>query len=505
MAKEVNFSPLERMLKGLYTNCDAVIGTLGPQGGNVWIDDSVQPKFTNDGATISRSIILEDKLEDSGNRIAKNATNQTLDDAGDGTTTTACLLKAIVKEGVARPENKRLIRESLLEALPKVVKEIKKRSNKIDKKDIEKVAMVSANDKNLAKQIGEIINKLGDDSVISIEDKYDSTGIDYVLSDGYEAAVGFISPAFVNQKGKAQCVMENVGVFVSEKKISTIQDISPLFEFFKKKGISNVVIVCEDIENPILGLLVANKNIGAFNSVVIKATGDLLKDIEAVVGATRVSDETGITFQMMQEADQYLGRAKKVVVDASNSLFIPVDTKSAKARADHLKKFAEVEQNLYIKEKLEKRVSQLNGKIAVLRIGGQDFEREYLKDKADDAIKASKVALQEGVVEGGGMCLWRVAQEMKPKTVGEIILKKALIAPLKQNIENAGGDYAEVVRGFKDNLGFDTKNNQYVVMVENGIIDPTKVERCALENATANAATFLTGYASITDLPEKNK
>jgi len=516
MAKEVNFTPRERMLKGLYTNCDAVIGTLGPRGGNVWIDDAMQPKFTNDGATISRSIVLKDPIEESGNKIAKNTTNQTLDDAGDGTTTTACLLKAIVKEGVSRPENGRMVRESLLEAVPKIVKEIQKKAKKIDKKDIKKVALVSANDDVLATKISEIINKLGDDAVISIEDSYDGAKIDYELSNGYEAGVGFMSEAFATDRGR--CVMEDVPIVVSEKKIAAVQDIGPLFEYFKSKGITSAVIVCEDIENAVLGLLVTNKRIGNFNCVVIRATGDLLKDIEAVVGATRISDETGVTFQMMNKTtthpmtgqvmsdskfvNPHLGIVSKLIVDANKSIFIPKDNRNAKSRADFLKKFAENEQNIYIKERLEKRISQLNGKIAILKIGGQDFEREYLKDKADDAIKATKVALQEGVVEGGGMCLWRIAQSIKPKTVGEEILKKALIAPLKKNIENAGQDYAEIVRGFSDSIGYDTRKNEYSNLLESGIIDPAKVERCALENATANAATFLTGYASITELPE---
>jgi chaperonin GroEL len=205
---------------------------------------------------------------------------------------------------------------------------------------------------------------------------------------------------------------------------------------------------------------------------------------------------------MMQEAGPYLGSVKKITVDANNSLFIPVSNKSAEARADFLDKFAEAENNMYIKERLVKRISQLRGKIAVLKISGQDFEREYLKDKADDAIKASKVALQEGVVEGGGMCLWRIAQDMKPKSVGEEILRKALIAPLKQNIENAGLDYAEITNGFIGGVGYDTRKNAYVDMVEYGIIDPAKVERCAVENAVANAAQFITGHCSVTEYVE---
>lgn len=501
MSKEVSFSPRDRMIKGLDINCNAVIATLGPCGKNVWIDDVMTPKFTNDGATISRSIELKDPLENSGNKIAKNTTAQTLDDAGDGTTTTACLLKAIVHASIERPENPMMVRESLLKSVPKVVSEIKKKAIKIKKEDIKKVALVSADDEVLATQISAIINRLGEDATVTIEDSYEGH-THYEIIDGYEAGVGFMSPAFVTEKGKAKCIMNNVPVFVSEKKISAIQDIAPLFEFFKKAGITSCVIICEDIEPSVLGLLVVNKGMGAFNSVVIRATGDLLKDIEAVVGGTRVSDETGVTFQMMNEANNYLGKVKKITTDANNTLLIPVSNKSAEDRAVHLQKFADIEPNMYIKERLIKRISQLKGKIAVLRIAGQDFEREYLKDKADDAIKASKVALQEGVVEGGGMCLWRIAQAIKPKNVGEEILRKALIAPLKQNIENAGLDYAEIVGGFNEKIGFDTRKNIYVNLIENGIIDPAKVERVAVENAVASAAQFITGHASVTELYE---
>jgi len=516
MSKEINFAPRKRMLSGLDTNCNLTISSLGPKGRPVWIDDAVAPKFTKDGATISRSVDLPDPLENSGNKIAKNTTGQTLDDAGDGTTTTACLLQAIIHEAIKRPENAMEIRESLLKVSPKIVKEIKSRAIKIKKEDIKKIALVSSENEALANTISEIINELGEEATITVEDGYNQTGIEYSIIEGYEANVGFISDRFANQKGKARCIMENVPVFVSEKKLSTITDISPIFGYFKAQGITQAVIVCDDIDPSISGLLVANKGIGSFHAVVIKAVGDLLKDIEAVVGATRVSDETGVTFQMQfNEQDRnfvnpYLGKVKKIIVDANKSLFIPESNKPAQKRAEFLQKFADLEQNMYIKERLVKRISQLKGQIAVMKIGGQDFEREYLKDKADDAIKASKVALQEGVVEGGGMCLWRISNGMKGKTIGEIIMKEALKAPLKTIIKNAAKDYAEIVSTFvfnKEHLGYNAENNTYVNMIEHGIIDPAKVTRCAIENSIANAAQFIIGMdnGSITDEYIKDK
>lgn len=495
MSKNVCFSPIEKMLKGFDIAANAVSGTLGPKGRNVWVDD-VAPKFTNDGFSIASAIVLKDPQEESGNKILKNTCGQTVDDAGDGTTTAAVLVQAIIHESLKRPENPMDVRQSLLDTLPKIVKQIEKSSRKISNKEVRKVALISAEDKELAKNIGEVIEKLGADAVVTVEDSYDPT-ISYEITEGYEANVGFIDHRFANDPKKPRCVFTDVPVLVTEKKISSVTDINPLWTKFSEQGITSCVIVCDDIETPILGIFLASKMTGKFNAVVIRATGDLLKDIEASVGATRVSDTTGVTFQNIELS--HLGRCKKVVSDANKTLFIPTDVKKSVKYANHLEGFLKDENNWYIKQKLERRVAQLRGGIAVLKIGTGDFNREYLKDKADDAIKACKVALQEGVVEGGGMCLYRIAQSMKPKTIGEDILKRALTAPFKKIVENAAKDYAEVVKNMPDGMGYDAKNDKYVKMFDAGIIDPAKVERCALENATSNAAQFITMHASITE------
>lgn len=509
MNKEISFSPMVRMLKGFNIAADIVTGTLGPKGRNVYVDDPMQPKFTNDGATIATQVVLKDKLENAGAKILKNTCGQTNDDAGDGTTTTAVLVQAIVKECLARPENPMEIRESLLQAKNKIVSLIKKSANPIDIKDIKKVTLISAENDVLATKISEIINKVGKDAVITVEDSLDFNTT-YDLVNGYEANCGFASNAFITEAKRARCVMQDVPVFVTEKKISAIQDISPLFEKFQKNGITSCVIVCDDIENSMLGVFVASKMTGKFNAVVIRASGDALKDIEAAVGAKRVSDETGLSFQNVDL--EHLGKVKKIISDANKTLFIPAETSNAKEYATFLEKFVREEPNMYIKQRLQKRIAQLRGGIAVLKIGGQDFEREYLKDKADDAIKASKSALEEGVVEGGGMCLWRISQQIRPKTVGEIILKNALTAPFKKIISNAGKEYADIISDLtlaqqvEDNpIGYDAKLDEYVALIVNGIIDPAKVERCSLENAIANAAQFITMFASITDEPETTK
>lgn len=511
MNKEVNFEKdaQTKIVEGINITANAVGGTLGPRGLNCYIDHPMQPKWTNDGATIATNIVFKDPLKNAGAKLVKNCCGQTNDDAGDGTTTTAVLLQALVGESLKRPENPMHIRESLLEASKKVVKEIKKASHKINKEEIEKVALISAENESLATAISEIINKVGEQAVITVEDSYDGT-ISYEIVEGYEAGVGFMSPVFINQTKKAECILNDVPVFVTDKKISAVSDIKPLWDKFKQEGISSCVIVCEDIEAPILGIFSVNKSAGLFTTLVVRATGDLLKDIEASVGATRVSDSTGVSFQTIDI--KHLGFCKKVVSDVNKTLFIPKNSSKADSYASNLEKVAESEPNIYLKERFKRRISQLRGGVAILKIGASDFEREYLKDKADDAIKASKSALEEGIVEGGGMCLWRIAQAMKPKTVGEEILKKALVAPFKRIVENAGKDYAEIVgmvnqksnmfNGFQEKpvaFGYDAKWDKLIPLIPNGIIDPAKVERCALENSVANCAQFITGFCSITD------
>jgi chaperonin GroEL len=492
------------MLVGFDTAATAVSGTLGPKGRNVWIDDPMAPKFTNDGATIATNVVLKDPLEDSGAKILKNTCGQTLDDAGDGTTTSAVLIHSIVHECLRRPENPMEIRESLLKASPKIVKELRKVSKPITVKEVKKVALISAENEELADNISQIIEKIGSNAVITVEDSIDPN-ISYEIVAGYEAAVGFVDPRFADPKDKkARCILTDVPVLVSEKKISALSDVQALWTKFKDSGVSSCVIVCDDIENSMIGVFLASKYSGSFNALVIRATGDLLKDIEAAVGATRISDTTGVNFQNV--SFEHLGRVKKVVCDANNSLFISDDPMKSELYATHLERFAKTETNMYIKTKLERRIAQLRGGVAVLKIGTQDFNREYLKDKADDAIKAAKSALEEGVVEGGGMAFWRIANAMKPKTIGEEILKKALTAPLRKIIENANKDYTEIVfNNITLYRGYDAKNDLCVDMFDSGIIDPTKVERCALENAISNAANFITMSASITEHVDDKK
>lgn len=485
--REVHLEPLEEMVKGMDIAANAVGATLGPCGRNVFIDHSYLPTMTNDGTTVASSITLQGR-QGAGAYLIKNAAGQTNDDAGDGTTTTAVLTQAVVHECLKRPENAMRIRESLKKAVEKVLKLLSKKSISIGIDDVYKVALVSSESFTVAKLISDIVKKLGKTGVITVEDSK-TFSTEYEIVDGYEAEVGMASPHFANDKlGKA--IYTDVPVLVCEKRISNIIDIKSIFDQFKEQGINACVIVCDDIEDSILGLLAANKLAGNFNSLIIKAHGDELKDIEGATGAVAVSDANGVTFQNVTIS--HLGKAKKVTSDAKKTIFVGNGI-HAKTYAKVLESTLEAEQNQYVAKRIEKRIAKLKGGLAILKIGmPTDLERDYLRRKAEDAVKAVHAALEEGIVEGGGMALFRIAEQLKGSSVGEEILKKALSAPIRKIIENAGKDYATIVKGMVGEKGYDAKNDTYCAMVASGIIDPTKVERCAVENAVSAAGTFIT-------------
>lgn len=496
MSKVVVPNPIPEMLKGLDIAAEAVCGTLGPNGRNVLIDDQMYPKTINEGGTIAGHIVLEDRVQNAGANYIRNTTGQTSDDAGDGRSTTAALVHALAHACVERPENPMKIRESLTQASNKILKEIAKKSIKISKKDVEKVALISSEDKEVARLIGEIINKLGEKAVINVEDSK-TFATEYEIMDGYETTLGFMSPAFITDKKTAKATHNDIAVLCVEKKISNIADISKIFEMFKKENIGACIVVCDDIDDSILGLLATNNQMGTFKSVVIRATGMFLEDIAGYVGAKIISNASGITFQNFEKG--YLGYAKKVVCDAHKTLFIG-DGISHKHYLKELEAKTEGEPNIYTQANMKKRVARLAGGIAVLRIGAAtDAEREYKKPKAEDAVRAVKGALEEGVIEGGGMTLWRIAQAMKPKTIGEEVLKQALVSPLKWILKNSGLEYAEIVMNLPEGMGYNAKTGKYEDLVKSGIIDPAKVERVALENAVSSVGIFITTSAVITE------
>lgn len=521
MYKELNFESMDKMLVGFDKVADAAIGTLGPKGRNVFIDGDI-PKISNDGANIVTAITLKDKLENVGAYVIKNACSQTADDAGDATTTTASLAKAILHESLKRPEPIMEVEESLKKAGDKILNQLLKKSIKIKKEDIYNVALTTAQDENLAKKITEIFNKLGDKAVINIEDSK-TFSTDYEITDGYEAKVGFMSPLFINDRKTARAEYKDIPVLCTAKKISNMADIAPIFNNFafemdengkirlapngkpipSQEPINSCVIVCEDIDDSMLGILANNFQMKIFNALVIRATGPLLEDIAGYTGAKLISDQTGHNFQNFRR--DYLGFAKKVSCDAIKTLFIG-DGKTHKQYVKEFNVKVDGEPNMFTKKSMEQRLAKLNGGIAVLRIGAStDLEREYLKDKADDTKRAVAGALEEGIVEGGGMALWRISHELTPKTIGEKILKQALTAPLRDMLVNANEDYTEIILNMPDGMGYDIRNNKYTEMIKSGIIDTYKAERCALENAVGAVSKFRTVFLTITDKEdEKN-
>lgn len=503
MAKQVSFGKagMEKMMIGLNTCADAVSATIGPKGRNAYIMNDYTPEITNDGVKIANKIVLENPEEDAGAWIIRNVSGQQNDDVGDGTTTVTVLTQALIQECLKRPENAMEIKESLKEAGDKVLAILKAKSVALKPEEVSRVALISSESQQLSTLITEIIDKLGEKAVINVEDSK-TFATDYEIVEGYNAAVGFMSPAFITDKRKGQAIYEDIHVLVTQRKISNLIDIVPLINKLAESKIGNLVLVCEDIDDSILGQLVMNKNMGTFNSLVLRCGGEIIEDIAGATGATIVSDNTGISFKNM--GLEHLGKVKKVVSEKDKTLFITEPEVSQKY-AETLEGIAETEVNQLVKKRYDQRIARVKGGIAQLRIGAPtDEERGYLKDKAEDAIKATKAALEEGIVEGGGMTLWRIASELQPTTIGEEILKRGLKAPLQRIVENAGKDYTEVVRNLSssDN-GYNAKTGEYVNLLTEGIIDPSKVTRCALENAVSAAATFITTYSVITEIPEK--
>lgn len=504
MSKEILFGKeaFSKMMKGFNATANAVGGTLGPKGRNVMIADTLLPHITNDGHTIADSISFTDQYEELGSWTVRNTSSQTNDDAGDGTTTTAVLLQEIVHKSLERPENQMVIKNSLQEACKKVVEEIKKVAKPISIEDIYKVALISSENEDIAKIVTDIITKVGVDGVIIVEESRTFETSSEVM-EGYEARVGYMSPYFANDVTGAKAVYENAPVLVSQKKISTILDIKPLFEQLKEQKLNNIIIVCEDIDPTMLGMFVMNKVQGNLNILVIKATNTVLEDIAATVGASIVSDSTGLGFDKIR-IEEHLGTVDKIICTEKKTLFI-AKTKEGKEHAERLKGLMDNTTNNIEKEMIKKRIAQLTGGIAVIRIGATtDLDRVYKKHKTDDTVAAVKAALAEGIVEGGGMCLWRIANKINPETIGEEILKKSLTAPLRKICENAGIDYTEVVTEMPNGQGYDAKNNCYKDLIESDIIDPAKVERVAIENAVSNASLFITTHCAIIDAPKQN-
>jgi chaperonin GroEL len=527
-AKEVRFNgdARDRMLRGINILADAVKVTLGPKGRNVVLDKSYgAPRITKDGVTVAKEIELSDKFENMGAQMVKEVATRTSDQAGDGTTTATVLAQAIVREGakaVAAGMNPMDLKRGIDMAVVSVVDHIKKGSKKVSTNaEIAQIGTISANDdREIGEMIAKAMQKVGNEGVITVEEaKSLETELDIV--EGMQFDRGYISPYFVTNAEKMFAELEEPYILLHEKKLPGVQAILPLLEAVVQSG-KALLVVAEDIEGEALATLVVNRLRGGLKVVAVKAPGfgdrrkAMLEDIAILTGGQVISEDLGIKFENVTL--DMLGKAKKVRIEKQTSTIIDGAGKKAdiKARCTQLRAQIEETTSEYDKEKLQERLAKLAGGVAIIRVGGAtEIEVKERKDRVDDAMHATRAAVEEGVVAGGGVTLLyagkglgRLNPENDDQKVGIDIVRRALQAPARQIFENAGEDGAIIVGKLLEkgdaNHGFDARSGTYVDMVKAGIIDPTKVVRLALQGAASIAGLLVTTEVMVADKPEKS-
>ncbi len=529
-AKEIIYNEYAQraILRGVEKLASAVKTTLGPAGRNVVLERKFgSPIVTKDGVTVAKEIELDDPFENVGAQLVKEVASKTSDVAGDGTTTATVLAEAIYREGVkmiAAGANPMEVKRGIDKAVEKVVDYIKKISKKVsDNKEIEQIATISANnDPEIGKKIAEAMDKVGSDGVITVEE---GKGIEtYVeVVNGYQFDRGYISPYFITNAEKMEAVLEEPYILITDRKISAVRDILPVLERVVQTG-KPLLIIAEDVEGEALATLVVNKLRGVLQVAAVKAPGygdrrkEMLRDIAILTGGIVVSEETGMKFENVRLED--LGRAKKVIIDKENTTIVEGYGKKdeIEARIKQIKKQIEETKSEYDKEKLQERLAKLSGGVAVIYVGAAtEAEMKEKKARIEDALHATKAAVEEGIVPGGGVALVRAIKaldELKldgDKQIGVRIVKKALEEPLKQIAYNAGYEGTLVVEEVKklgeknENTGFNALTGEYVDMYEAGIIDPTKVVRSAIQNAASISGLLLTTEAIVVEKKEKEK
>ncbi|HDQ26420.1 MAG TPA: chaperonin GroEL [bacterium] len=529
MAKQLKFGEDARksVQRGIEKVFNAVKATLGPRARTVVLDKKYgSPVISNDGVTIAKEIDLEDPFENMGAQLVKEVASKTSDIAGDGTTTATILTQAIYGEGlknITAGTSPMPVKKGIEKATEAVVAELKKVSQKVkDKNEIAQVATISANnDKEIGKLIADAMEKVGNDGVITVEE---AKGIETTLEvvEGMQFDQGYISPYFVTNPDKMTAEVENPYILIHDKKISNMKDLLPILQEVVQQG-RPVVIIAEDIEGEALATLVVNRIKGTFSCVAVKAPGfgdrrkAMLEDIAVLTGGRVISEETGMKLEKATIND--LGQAKKVSVDKENTTIVEGNgnKKDIDARAKQIKAQIEETTSDYDKEKLQERLAKISGGVAVINVGAAtETEMKEKKARVDDALHATRAAVEEGIVPGGGVALLRsslVLNNLKPddaeEAVGVKIIKKALEAPIKQLAQNAGYDGAVIVDkvlAVKElSSGFDANDGAIKDLVKAGVIDPTKVTRSALQNAASIAAMLLTTETLITDIPEKKE
>ena len=526
-AKEVKFSveARDKMLRGIDILANAVRVTLGPKGRNVVLDKSFgAPRITKDGVTVAKEIELEDKFENMGAQMVREVASRTSDIAGDGTTTATVLAAAIVREGakaVAAGMNPMDLKRGIDLATDAVIEHLKANSKKVtSNEEIAQVGTISANgDAEIGKFLSEAMKKVGNEGVITVEEaKSLETELDVV--EGMQFDRGYISPYFITNADKMRVEMEDPYILIYEKKLSGLNELLPLLEAVVQSG-KPLLIIAEDVEGEALATLVVNKLRGGLKVAAVKAPGfgdrrkAMLQDIAILAGGQAISEDLGIKLENVTL--QMLGRAKKVVIEKENTTVVDGagKKKDIEARIAQIKAQIEETTSDYDKEKLQERLAKLAGGVAVIRVGGAtEIEVKERKDRVDDAMHATRAAVEEGILPGGGVALLRATEALKrlrpdneDQRHGVDIVRKALQAPLRQIANNAGEDGSVVVGKILDkdqyNWGFDAQTGEYGNMVSKGIIDPTKVVRTALQGGASVAALLITTEAMVAELPKK--
>lgn len=526
MAKQIKYGEEARkaLEAGVNTLADTVKITLGPKGRNVVLDKKYgAPLITNDGVTIAKEIELEDPFENMGAQLVKEVSTKTNDVAGDGTTTAVVLAQAIIREGLknlAAGANPIILRKGIDKSVDVVVADLKKISKPItDKNSIAQVASISAGDEKVGEYISEAMEKVGKDGVITIQESK-TMQTELTTVEGMQFDRGYASAYMVTNTDKMECVYDDPFILITDKKISSIQDLLPIIEPLAQQG-QKLMIIADDVEGDALAALVVNKLKGVFNSVAVKAPGfgdkrkAMLEDIAILTGGQVVSSEMG--FELKDTTLNMLGRASQIKVDKDNTTIVggAGDPEAISARISSIKNQIESTTSDYDREKLHERLAKLAGGVAVINVGAAtEVEMKERKLRIEDALSATKAAVEEGIVPGGGTALLSAIPSLKKlvaslsgdeKTGAEIVLK-AIEEPIRQIAKNAGLDgsviLADILRNKNPNFGFDAYKNKYCDMVECGIIDPTKVTRSALQNAASIAATLLTTESIVTDIPQ---
>ena len=526
MAKDIYYGKDARdgLERGIDKLANAVKVTLGPKGRNVVLDKSYgAPTITNDGVTIAQEIELEDRFENMGAQLVKEVATKTNDVAGDGTTTATVLAQAIIKEGLknlAAGANPIVLNKGLKKATDVTVDYIKDNSHDIvDKQSIENVGTISSADPEIGKFIADAMEKVGNDGVITVEEsKTTDTHLDVV--EGMQFDKGYLSPYMATDNEKMVAELEDPYILLTDKKISNIQDLLPLLEQIVQAG-RPLLIIADDVDGEALTTLILNKLRGTFNVVAVKAPGygdrrkAMLEDIAVLTGATVISED--LNMDLKETEMEMLGSAKKVKVDKDNTTIVEGkgDKDALEERVSHIRQQIEAEESTYETEKLQERVAKLAGGVAVINVGAAtETEMQEKKYRIEDALSATRAAVEEGIVAGGGVVLIGAIEkvtELKESLEGDektgaAIIEKALESPLRQIVENAGMDGSVIVQNVKESAkdeGYDAYNDKYVNMFEAGIVEPTKVTRSALQNAVSVSGMILTTEAAVADIPKE--